>query len=568
MPECATEVTPEILQKSMNDVTLQNSSVTSQQNTNVTNSRTAHAMVNTLDNNRDTSLSYDAPPFVPRSLITETKLLAAFKQNASVSSSEFDSGCDTSAVPHKSENEDIPFVKPDEDLTKRIVDQVEFYFSDENIVKDAFLLKHVKRNKEGFVSLKLISSFKRVKHLSKDWRVVAFALAKSEKLQINEQGTKIRRVDPLPAYDQTTPSRTIVAINIPAESATIETVAEMFKPCGEIALIRLLRPGNPIPSDVRHFVNKHPEMNGNINALIEFVRTESAHNAINKTDWSAGLTVMELNAPASKVKRERVPKKLSMIRHHVYTDSSDYTSSCASGSEAENKFLQRRCSSPQMFPEGNHWVQRKWSRDSGSDSPGSNFSRSRSNSNAGYYIPPDRRVSVGWDSSSSDYSARSRSNSGASAEMRRYSTSSRDSNTGECCCCSGHRVPDAPDRRYSFSKQFQPHQPPPQHQSMPPHTHHEDLRRKDSGDFFCMTRSRSSSSGSQGFPERRVSFNDNFRSRTSSTSSGPDAAGFRRSSFNRDPVCQRQNVPENLVRLPRGPDGSRGFQLIDYSIHE
>ncbi|KAL1448792.1 hypothetical protein WDU94_000052 [Cyamophila willieti] len=55
--------------------------------------------------------------------------------------------------------------------------------------------------------------------------------------------TKIRRVDPLPAFDQTTPSRTIVAINIPAESATIELVAEMFKPCGEIALIRLLRPG-------------------------------------------------------------------------------------------------------------------------------------------------------------------------------------------------------------------------------------------------------------------------------------------------------------------------------------
>ncbi|XP_008479960.1 la-related protein 6, partial [Diaphorina citri] len=164
-------------------------------------------------------------------------------------------GCDTSAKPNsRSENEEIPFVKPDEDLTKRIIDQVEFYFSDENIVKDAFLLKHVKRNKEGFVSLKLISSFKRVKHLSKDWRVVAFALAKSEKLQINEQGTKIRRVDPLPAYDQTTPSRTIVAINIPPESATIELVAEMFKPCGEIALIRLLRPGKYTKyGNTRHF---------------------------------------------------------------------------------------------------------------------------------------------------------------------------------------------------------------------------------------------------------------------------------------------------------------------------
>ena len=49
---------------------------------------------------------------------------------------------------------------------------MEFYFSNANITKDKFLLKHVKRNKEGFVSLKLISSFKRVKHLCKDWRQV------------------------------------------------------------------------------------------------------------------------------------------------------------------------------------------------------------------------------------------------------------------------------------------------------------------------------------------------------------------------------------------------------------
>ncbi|KAI5708188.1 hypothetical protein M8J77_017778 [Diaphorina citri] len=331
-------------------------------------------------------------------------------------------------------------------------------------------------------------------------------------------------------------------------------------------------------------------MNGNINALIEFVRTESAHNAINKNDWTEGLTVMELNAPASKVKRERPVKKLSMIRHHVFNDSTDYTSSCPSGSETETKFIQRRCSSPQMFPEGtgNHWVQRKWSRDSGSDSPGSTYSRSRSNSGVGYYIPPDRRVSVGWDSSSSEYSARSRSNSSVSNDMRRFSVSSRDSNAGECCCCSGHRAlpsvdshsPSSdPPRRYSFSKQFAPHA---SHHHAGQHSHsagshhapgsghhsagsHDEFRRKDSTgsqDFFCMTRSRSNS-GSQGFPERRVSFNDNFRPRTSSSSSSDS---FRRSSFTRDPL--RANVPDQLVRLPRGPDGSRGFQLIDYSIHE
>ena len=52
----------------------------------------------------------------------------------------------------------------------RDVNQVEFYFSDANITRDKFLLKHVRRNKEGFVSLKLVASFKRVKHLTKDWR--------------------------------------------------------------------------------------------------------------------------------------------------------------------------------------------------------------------------------------------------------------------------------------------------------------------------------------------------------------------------------------------------------------
>jgi len=61
---------------------------------------------------------------------------------------------------------------PTDEVCANIAEQVEFYFSDANITKDKFLLKHVKRNKEGFVSLKLVASFKRVKHLTKDWRQV------------------------------------------------------------------------------------------------------------------------------------------------------------------------------------------------------------------------------------------------------------------------------------------------------------------------------------------------------------------------------------------------------------
>lgn len=146
------------------------------------------------------------------------------------------------------------FVPPDDELADKICAQVEFYFSDENIVKDAFLLKHVKRNKEGYVSLKLISSFKRVKHLSRDWRVVGAALARSSKLEVNELGTKLRRLQPLPQFDQTTPSRTVLVAKLPLQKITVESVAELFKSCGEIALIRVLRPGHPAPAEVTFFL--------------------------------------------------------------------------------------------------------------------------------------------------------------------------------------------------------------------------------------------------------------------------------------------------------------------------
>ncbi|KAK3912337.1 La-related protein 6 [Frankliniella fusca] len=337
-----------------------------------------------------------------------------------------------------------PFEPPDEELSRRIVDQVEFYFSDVNITKDAFLLKHVKRNKEGYVSLKLISSFKRVKHIARDWRVVAHALKQSTKLEINEAGTKLRRVDPLPAYDQTTPSRTVVAINLPHDKPTIESVAELFRCCGDIALVRILRPGNPIPADVRAFVAKHPEMHGVVSALVEFVRTESALAAVAKRDWDwryaagdlSAMRVLELNAPPATAPP---PKKRAANKKNIL--GKEPQSEYASGSEAEaeryiRSLQQRRGSSPLDCQPGKHWLQRRYSRDSGCEDgyygyhrapssgslygSGSEYSRSRSNSAASFDLPlgtalGPRRMSAGWDSGSeSCCSGRSsRSNSAA-----------------------------------------------------------------------------------------------------------------------------------------------------------
>lgn len=242
----------------------------------------------------DVSLSFDkTPPATNPDAEDEGTHMGDVSDSASDTGSHGggkDSGCEVTP-----EVTEPPFQPPSDELADKIVQQVEFYFSDANITKDAFLLKHVKRNKEGYVSLKLISSFKRVKHITKDWRVVAHALSRSKRLEINEAGTKLRRIEPLPQYDETTPSRTVVAVHMPIEKPTIENVAELFKQCGEIALIRILRPGNPIPADVRQFINKNPSLSGMVCALVEFVISESARNAIKLAMTCEPLKVYELN---------------------------------------------------------------------------------------------------------------------------------------------------------------------------------------------------------------------------------------------------------------------------------
>lgn len=140
---------------------------------------------------------------------------------------------------------------------------------------------------------------------------VALAIEKkSDKLEVNDLKTKVRRKEPLPEYDETTPSRTVVAMNMPIERPTIEAVAEMFRQCGDIVLVRILRPGNPIPVDVRPFVNKHPEAATKVCALVEFERTEFAHKAIrllnNEEEEDKmkveGLDFKFLNLPIDKVR--------------------------------------------------------------------------------------------------------------------------------------------------------------------------------------------------------------------------------------------------------------------------
>ncbi|KAG8040898.1 hypothetical protein G9C98_001886 [Cotesia typhae] len=471
------------------------------------------------------------------------------------------------------QQEDAPPICSD-DLAEKIAAQVEFYFSDDNIVKDAFLLKHVKRNKEGYVSLKLISSFKRVKHLSRDWRVVGAALrAKSTKLQVNELGTKLRRRDPLPQYDQTLPSRTVIAAKLPLEKLTIESVAELFRQFGEIALIRILRPGHPVPAEVRQAISKRPELGTDDEcALIEFTDSAAARAAQQLTLGDAVIYELQQISsgekkrkqqssqqqiqPQSQPSKKSVAARLSAARENVYNSSN-----CPSGSEEDNrgsKFKSGRvyqskrdiippspytCHGP---PSPDPWLPRRFSACAISGTENNSLlmrrlsacSTSGSSSDVSSYSS-SRRFSSCSSASDNSFGSPLYHHSPHQSHHNLYPpfnywpgqpTSRRFS------CCTPSNLPTQNIGGYGFD--------------YPNGSFYHQTGRRGSAECGTFLRRLSNCSRDSGY--------DAGTRRLSSCSSGSDSCSGFRSRSNSGFVLMA-HLPENVTRLPSGPDGTRGF---------
>jgi len=90
-------------------------------------------------------------------------------------------------------------------LYKRLVEQLEFYFSDANLRKDGFMMQLIK--KDPWVELAVFEKFNKMKtmmaELVKDGNSVQHHLAralevkKSSLLEISEDGTKVKRLNKL-----------------------------------------------------------------------------------------------------------------------------------------------------------------------------------------------------------------------------------------------------------------------------------------------------------------------------------------------------------------------------------
>ncbi|KAL9148499.1 hypothetical protein ABFS82_12G045300 [Erythranthe guttata] len=78
---------------------------------------------------------------------------------------------------------------PDPQLPSRILNQIDYYFSNENLVKDTFLRRNM--DNEGWVSVKLIAGFKKVMQLTDNIQLILDAVQASNVVEV--QGDKLRR---------------------------------------------------------------------------------------------------------------------------------------------------------------------------------------------------------------------------------------------------------------------------------------------------------------------------------------------------------------------------------------
>ena len=138
----------------------------------------------------------------------------------------------------------------------------------------------------------LISAYKPIKRLTLDWRQVASAVrSHSQLLEVNLEGTKVRRIADLPPPTEEAPccnSRTVVATTFPVSSPSIRDVVNVFSVCGDIIQVRVLRPGNPTSGGVRKYLAAHPHLQQKVCAFVEFERVESAERAVRELPVNSG----------------------------------------------------------------------------------------------------------------------------------------------------------------------------------------------------------------------------------------------------------------------------------------
>ena len=211
------------------------------------------------------------------------------------------------------------------------VKQLEWYFSDANVVTDAWLRGRIAADVDGWVPLrvmccdcpklaKLVRAAAKSKDVETAWpKVVPYALrtVPSVVVEMNEDETAVRRIDPLPDIDlEATQARTTVVENFKSSNADwrVEDIKNVFSAAGEVVNVRVRHPGQKqLEVEKPLGLDLVVTQSSRTHALVEFATEGDAANAVamldNSNDWRNGMRVKLLVKPGAKKKKTKVKTK-------------------------------------------------------------------------------------------------------------------------------------------------------------------------------------------------------------------------------------------------------------------
>ena len=136
-------------------------------------------------------------------------------------------------------------------LRERINQQVDFYFGDANYPKDKYLLECASQDRSGrgFIDLKVVASFRKLKKMCTTLSFIEEALHDSTTVEVgvtHEGVVGVRRIAPVPKNLEEALCRTVLVEGI-RENDDVDSLRAYGEKTGKVDLVRILYPGKPYP---------------------------------------------------------------------------------------------------------------------------------------------------------------------------------------------------------------------------------------------------------------------------------------------------------------------------------
>ncbi|KAF3561740.1 hypothetical protein DY000_02013500 [Brassica cretica] len=198
-----------------------------------------------------------------------------------------------------------------------VVVVVEYYFSDENLPTDKFLLNAMKKNKKGFVPISTIATFHKMKKLTRDHAFIVSALKESSFLVVSSDEKKVKRRSPLPEV-RDPKIFTVLVENLP-EDHSDENIRAIFGKAGSIKSVSICDPNAAEESEKG--CKKDKFIRTRLHAFVEYESVEAAEKAVatlnNEQDWRNGLRVKLLEQTGKFAQRRPGRKEVDTVKDNT-----------------------------------------------------------------------------------------------------------------------------------------------------------------------------------------------------------------------------------------------------------